>query len=91
MTDTHETSTAAPTVYTTSWCPHCSRLTKLLREQDIEFVQVDVEEDAEAAAFVESVNGGDRIVPTVRYPDGTTATNPGASKVRDKLAELAKG
>ena len=44
---------------------------------------------AEAAAFVESVNGGNRVVPTALYSDGTTATNPPASQVRAKLAELA--
>ena len=38
---------------------------------------------------VESVNGGDRVVPTVLYADGSTATNPGASKVQATLAELA--
>ena len=44
--------------------------------------------DPEAAAWVESVNGGNRVVPTVRYSDGTHATNPEASVVRAKLREL---
>ena len=48
-----------------------------------------MEADADAAAFVESVNGGNRVVPTALYSDGTTATNPPASQVRAKLAELA--
>lgn len=83
-------STDPLTLYTTQWCPYCTRLKKLLDEKEISYVEVDVEQDAEAAAFVESVNGGNRVVPTALYSDGTTATNPPASKVRAKLAELAE-
>lgn len=83
-------STDPLTLYTTTWCPYCTRLKKLLDEKEISYVEVDVEEDAEAAAFVESVNDGNRVVPTALYSDGTTATNPPASKVRAKLAELAE-
>jgi mycoredoxin len=87
-----ETNTAgadALTLYTTTWCPFCTRLKKLLDEKQIGYTEIDVEADAEAAAFVESVNGGNRVVPTALYSDGTTATNPPASEVRAKLAELA--
>lgn len=82
---------AAPalTLYTTTWCPFCSRLKTLLDEKSIGYTEVDVEVDAEAAAFVESVNNGNRVVPTALYSDGTTATNPAASQVHAKLAELA--
>lgn len=79
----------ALTLYTTTWCPFCTRLKKLLDEKEIGYIEIDVEEDAEAAAFVESVNDGNRVVPTALYSDGTTATNPPASQVRAKLAELA--
>ena len=83
-------STDPLTLYTTTWCPFCTRLKKLLDEKEIGYVEVDVEENAEAAAFVESVNDGNRVVPTALYSDGTTATNPPASAVRAKLAELTE-
>ena len=52
-------------------------------------MDVDEYEDTDAvAAFVESVNDGNRIIPTVLFSDGTTMTNPRATKVRDKLKEL---
>lgn len=79
----------ALTLYTTTWCPFCTRLKELLDEKEIGYTEIDVDADAEAAAFVESVNGGNRVVPTALYSDGTTATNPPASQVRAKLAELA--
>lgn len=79
------------TVYSASWCPHCQRLKKLLGELNIPFTNVDVDEyeDIEAVEkFVESVNDGNRIIPTVLFYDGTTMMNPGASKVRNKIKEL---
>ena len=89
MSDQTTDTTAPLTLYTTTWCPFCNRLKKLLGDKDIGYVEIDVEADPEAAAYVESVNGGDRVVPTALYSDGTTATNPPASAVRAKLAELA--
>lgn len=81
---------SALTLYTTTWCPYCTRLKKRLDEKAISYTEIDVDEDAEAAAFVESVNDGNRVVPTALYPDGTTATNPPASQVRAKLDELSR-
>ncbi|WKD61684.1 Mycoredoxin 1 [Corynebacterium ciconiae DSM 44920] len=76
------------TLYTTSWCPFCQRLKKALNRTNTPFDEIDVEQDSEAAAWVESVNDGNRVVPTVKYSDGSTATNPAASEVRAKLEEL---
>ena len=84
-------NSVAISVYSPSWCPHCQRLKKLLGELNIPFTNVDVDEyeDIEAVEkFVESVNDGNRIIPTVLFYDGTTMTNPGASKVRNKIKEL---
>ncbi|WP_151530024.1 MULTISPECIES: mycoredoxin [Corynebacterium] len=77
------------TLYTTSWCPFCQRLKKALNRTETPFDEIDVEQDTEAAAWVESVNDGNRVVPTVKYSDGSTATNPAASEVRAKLEELS--
>ena len=76
------------TVFLTDWCPYCNRLVKALNRTETPFNAVNVEEDAEASAWVESVNDGNRVVPTVKYSDGTHATNPAASEVRRKLEEL---
>jgi mycoredoxin len=35
---------------------------------------------------VASVNGGNEVVPTLRFEDGTTLTNPSIGQVQDKLA-----
>ena len=82
--------TNAPlTVYTTSWCGFCHRLIPMLKSNGISFDQVDIERDPAAAEFVGSVNGGNRTVPTVKFADGSTLTNPSPGDVKAKLAEVA--
>ena len=72
-------------MYSTTWCGYCQRLKAQMGRAGIEYVEVDIERDPEAAAFVEQVNGGNQTVPTVVYPDGTTATNPSLNDVKAKL------
>jgi mycoredoxin len=78
---------AALTVYSTSWCGYCHRLKTALRSDGISYDEVDIEQDPAAAEFVGSVNGGNRTVPTVKFADGSTLTNPSAAQVKAKLAE----
>jgi mycoredoxin len=74
------------TMYTTAWCGFCVRLKDGLERDGIQFTEVNIETDADAAELVMSVNGGNRTVPTVVFPDGTAATNPSLAEVRAKLA-----
>ncbi len=76
------------TVYTTSWCGFCHRLKMVLKSDGISYDEVDIELDPAAAEFVGSVNGGNRTVPTVKFADGSTLTNPSAAQVKSKLAEV---
>ena len=78
--------TATLTMYTTSWCGYCSRLKTALRSEGISWSEVDIESDPAAAEFVGSVNGGNHVVPTVKFPDGSTLTNPSIKDVKAKLA-----
>lgn len=78
------------TIFFADWCPFCAKLIKNLNRTETPYELVDVEADApDINAWIESVNDGNRIVPTVLYSDGTHATNPSASEVRAKYAELA--
>ncbi|HEY9522430.1 MAG TPA: mycoredoxin [Thermopolyspora sp.] len=79
----------ALTVYTASWCGPCKRLKSQLTREGIAFQEIDVERDPDAEAFVIGVNGGNRIVPTVVFPDGTSATNPSVIEVKARLAQAA--
>jgi mycoredoxin len=80
---------AALTMFTTTWCGYCHRLKTALKASGISYDEVDIEQDAAAAEFVGSVNGGNRTVPTVKFADGSTMTNPSARDIKAKLAEVA--
>ncbi|MCP2325371.1 mycoredoxin [Hamadaea flava] len=74
------------TMYSTSWCGYCHRLKSQLDREGIGYTVVDIEQDPTAAEFVMSVNGGNQTVPTVRFADGTTMTNPSIAQVKLALA-----
>jgi mycoredoxin len=79
------------TMYSTTWCGYCKRLKTALKAKGIGYTEVDIEMEPEAAKFVQSVNGGNQTVPTVRFADGSTMTNPSIRDVEGKIAELAVG
>ncbi|MCT1411781.1 mycoredoxin [Corynebacterium sanguinis] len=82
--------TSPVTVYATSWCPYCRVLLGGLKRTDVDYDVVDVDDpkNAELSDWVASVNNGNRIVPTVRFSDGTHATNPPVEIVAQKYREL---
>jgi len=79
------------TMYSTSWCGYCHRLKSQLEREGIAYDVVDIEADETAAAFVMSVNGGNETVPTVRFEDGSTLTNPSIIDVKAHLQAVAAG
>ncbi len=91
MPDNIETpkTTEHVTIYAASWCPFCQKLLAGLKELDVPFEAWDVEKHDDLAAWVESVNDGNRVVPTVLYSDGTHATNPPVKQVARRYRELS--
>jgi len=77
------------TMYTTTWCGYCRRLKAQLDREGIGFAEIDIEKVASAAEFVMSVNRGNQTVPTIVFPDGTSATNPSIGEVKSRLAGAA--
>lgn len=73
------------TMYSTPWCGYCHRLAAQLDREGIGYRKVDIEDDLAAADYVMSVNGGNRTVPTVQFPDGSALTNPTITQVKQQL------
>ena len=73
-------------MFSTGWCGYCARLKQQLTKDGIDFTEVNIEEVPGTAEIVESVNGGNQTVPTVIFPDGSSATNPSLADVKAKLA-----
>lgn len=78
------------TMYTTTWCGYCVRLKHQLDRAGVSYREIDIEQDEAAAQTVMAVNGGNRTVPTLVFPDGSAATNPSAKAVVAHLAMIAE-
>ena len=83
---THTPTAGTVTMLSTTWCGYCRRLKSQLDREGIEVSMVDIERDEDAAVFVMQVNGGNQTVPTVVFPDGSTATNPSIAEVKQRLS-----
>lgn len=72
-------------VYGTSWCGDSRRARRILDENQIPYLWVDIDNDSEGRKFVEQVNKGYRSVPTIVFPDGTILVEPSSSELKEKL------
>jgi mycoredoxin len=74
------------TMFSTTWCGYCARLKSQLDRAGVGYTEVNIEETPGTAELVERINGGNQTVPTVLFPDGTSATNPSLAEVTARLA-----
>jgi len=72
-------------VYGTTWCPDCKRSKQFLGDQRVHYHWVDIEQDSEAMATVERINGGKRIIPTIVCPDGSILVEPSNAELARAL------
>lgn len=77
-------------VYSTVWCSDCKRAKKFFGEQRVPYLNIDIEHDPDAMAFVEQVNHGKRIIPTIVFPDGDTLVEPSNAQLAAKLGLMTK-
>ena len=75
-------------IYGTTWCPDCVRAENVLRKKGVEYLWIDIGKDCEARTYVESVNNGLQIVPTILFPDGDTLSEPSNAELSEKLILL---
>jgi len=80
-----ETALNEAVVYWRPGCPFCSTLRSGLQRAGIEYREVNIWDDPEAAAFVRSVARGNETVPTVTV-GSVSLVNPSAGEVAVLLA-----
>ncbi|WP_434966016.1 mycoredoxin [Janibacter indicus] len=73
-------------MFSTTWCGYCRRLKSQLDREGIAYTEVNIETTPGTAALVETINGGNQTVPTLLFPDGSSATNPSLADVKKQLA-----
>jgi glutaredoxin len=64
------------TMYCTSWCVDCHRAKRFLKDREVSFVEVDIDEDVDAEDLVLEVNEGRRKVPTIKVGERYFACSP---------------
>ena len=57
-------------MYTTSWCPDCHAAKRALQLKGLDYQEINIEEDEQAAEYVMSVNGGRRSGDTAHSLSG---------------------
>jgi mycoredoxin len=88
--DHQEATMTAPdvdrlTVYGAGWCPDVRRSRALLDREGVAHTYVDVEADEAAAEAVRRLQGGQRRIPTVVWPDGTHLVEPSDAELSAAL------
>jgi thioredoxin reductase (NADPH) len=73
------------TVYGTYWCPDCRRSKRFLSEHQIPFDWVDIEQNEEAQTYIEKLNNGKRIIPTIVFGDGSILVEPSNADLARKF------
>ena len=71
--------------YGTSWCGDCRRAKAVFAELQAPYMWIDIDQNPQAAVFVQQVNRGLRRVPTIIFPDGSILVGPDSESLRAKL------
>ena len=72
-------------IYSTTWCPDCKRAKKFFGEHRIPYENIDIERDPAGMAYVEQVNQGKRVIPTIVFPDGSLLVEPSDAELAAKF------
>tara|TARA_B100001758_G_C18411576_1_gene616142 strand:- start:1933 stop:2187 length:255 start_codon:yes stop_codon:yes gene_type:complete len=67
-------------IYGAEWCSDCRVVKSLFDAKGIAYEYISITDNVEAISFVEKINNGKRIIPTMVI-NGKTYTNPGISKL----------
>ena len=67
------------------WCPDCQRAKQFMAEQRIAFEWNDIDRDEQARAYVQQVNDGKQIIPTIVFDDGSILVEPSNADLAAKL------
>lgn len=63
-------------VYGAPWCADCRRSKRLLDECRVDYEWIDISKDNDAARFVQNMNSGRHIIPTIVFPEGSFLAEP---------------
>ena len=65
-------------IYGANWCIDCINTRNFLDSKEVKYDYIDITDNKDAIAFVEEINNGKRVIPTLII-DGKTYSNPNIS------------
>lgn len=68
-------------IYTRPWCGSVLRVKRWLYRHAIDYTEIDISRDQEAARYVEELNDGHRSVPTLLIDGKHVATEPSTAEL----------
>lgn len=85
-TDLYSTKPSQIVMYSVEWCPDCRRAKFFFKRKGIQVMEVDVNADQKAEAFVKQLNNGFRSVPTIIFPDGSMMVEPSGADLDERFS-----
>ena len=73
------------TVYGAPWCPDCRRAKQFLGEQRVAYNWVDIDQDEQGREYVQQMNDGKQIIPTIVFQDDSILVEPTNAELAAKL------
>lgn len=86
-TDLYSLKPTQIVMYSVEWCPDCRRAKFFFKRKKIDVLEVDVNADKNAEAFVKELNNGNRSVPTIILPDGSMMVEPSTDELEEKFCQ----
>ncbi len=78
------------TMYGAHWCPDCVRAKQFFGEHRIQYDYYDIDTHPETVPFIQSLNDGSRIIPTILFPDGNKLAEPSNAELAEVLGISTK-
>ena len=75
-------------MFTTTWCGICVHTKRYLMTKNVDFEEIDIEEQPQYGDMIEELTGGYRTVPTLDI-DGRLMVNPSRREIDEALAAAA--
>ncbi len=72
-------------MYGAPWCSDCRRAKDFFDRMGVTYDWIDVDQDSDGMKYVEKINNGKRIIPTILFPDGSILVEPTNAEMAEKL------
>ena len=90
MPNRHSLTPTQIVMYTTEYCSDCRQAKKFFDANNIPYMCVGLEGNAEATEFVMQLNRGYQSVPTIVFPDGSVLVEPSWEELKAKTPKWDK-